>query len=87
MRIVHQALLRMQVTYTNDHTTFKHKRNEKDSSMLMRAREGLTSPQACRAGDLSAAPCLQVAAGELAAAIRLRQARTLNACIRCFAIG
>ncbi len=29
-------------------------------------------PQASRAGDVSAAPCLQVAAGELAAATRLR---------------
>ncbi len=40
-----------------------------------RAREGLAQPQACRAGDVSAAPCLQVAAGEPAAATRLRQAR------------
>jgi hypothetical protein len=37
-----------------------------------RAQVGLAQPQACRAGDVSAALCLQVAAGELAAATRLR---------------
>ncbi len=49
--------------------------------------EGLAQPQACRAGDVSAASCLQVAAGELAAATRLRQARPLSACTCYFAIG
>jgi hypothetical protein len=42
--------------------------------------KGLAQPQACRAGDVSAASCLQVAAGEQAAATRLRQARPLSAC-------
>ncbi len=28
-----------------------------------RAQKGLAQPQACRAGDISAAPCLQVAVG------------------------
>ncbi len=36
---------------------------------------------------MSAAFCLQVAAGELAAATRLRQARRLSACIRCSPVG
>ncbi len=44
-------------------------------------------PQACRAGDVSAAPCLQVAARELAAATRLRQAMPLSACIRFSLMG
>ncbi len=39
-------------------------------------------PQVCCVGDVSSAPCLQVAAGELAAATRLRQARPSSACIR-----
>ncbi len=43
------------------------------------ALKGLVQLQACRAGDVSAAPCLQVAAGELAAATRLRQARPSRA--------
>ncbi len=41
--------------------------------------KGPAQPQACRAGDESAASCLQVATGELAAATRLRQARPLSA--------
>ncbi len=50
--------------------------------LFLREREGLAQLQACRAGDVSAAPCLQVAEGELTAATRLRQARPLSACMR-----
>ncbi len=42
------------------------------------ALKGLAQPQACRAGDVSAALCLQVAAGELAAATRLRLRQALS---------
>jgi hypothetical protein len=61
-----------------------------------RAREGLAQPQACRAGDVThvsaARPhpawrCLQGAAGELAAATCLRQARPLSAPIRFSQMG
>jgi hypothetical protein len=61
-----------------------------DKNLLLlghkRAREGLVQPQVCLAGDVSPAPCLPLAAGELAAAARLRQARSLSACIRFLAI-
>ncbi len=50
------------------------------SVSVVRAREGLAQPQACRLGVVSAAPCLQVAAGELAAATRLQQAMLSNTC-------
>ncbi len=49
----------------------------------MRAWEGLAQPQACRAGDVSAAPCLQVAAGEQARTARLQQAMPSSACACC----
>ncbi len=52
-----------------------------------RAREGLAQPQACRAGAVCAAPCLQVAAGELAAATHLRQAGPLSACAYALCLG
>ncbi len=56
-------------------------------SVAQACAKGLAQPQTCRAGDVSAAPCLLLAAGELAAATRLRQARPLSACIRFSAVG
>jgi hypothetical protein len=48
----------------------------------MHALKGLAQPQACRAGDVSAAPCLQVAAGELAATTRLRLRQAIESTLR-----
>ncbi len=54
-----------QSTCTTEHQCFHPMSKEH-----VHAREGLEQPQACRTGDVSAATCLQVAAGELAAATR-----------------
>ncbi len=47
----------------------------------MQALKGLAQPQACRAGDVSATPCLQAAA-ELAAATRLRLRQAFQRTLR-----